>query len=161
MGEVNQGLEAARHTREASPPGRSGPLASLLGHRGTPNQPPSSTSGVPTEVIQEEVQRQLGGPLTRLEQSENRNRELQQQLEALQQPQPRATAEEPASVAEGNAGARPCAGPIVSEDVPNVSTQNRFSMGWGFRDPGRAGHHGISYRNIWFSPTSSFKHLQR
>ena len=46
------------------------------------HQPPSSSSGVPSEVIQEEVQRQLRGILERLEASEVRNQYLGSQLEA-------------------------------------------------------------------------------
>ena len=69
--------------RPMTPPRRSG-LQGLLGASmfGN-NEPPSSSSGVPSEVIQEE-QRQPGVILGRLEASETQNRNLQTQLEAAQ-----------------------------------------------------------------------------
>ena len=71
--------------RPLTPPRRSG-LQGLLGASiFNNNEPPSSSSGVPSEVIQEEVQRQLGVILGRLEASESHNRLLQAQLEAMQQ----------------------------------------------------------------------------
>ena len=60
-------------------------LQGFLGSNMFSNEPPSSSSGVPTEVIQEEVQRQLRGVYERLEYSEARNHQLQAQLEAYKQ----------------------------------------------------------------------------
>ena len=67
--------------RPATPPRVSG-LPGFLGSNLFNNDPPSSSSGVPTEVIQEEVQRQLRGILDRLEITESHNQHLQRQLEA-------------------------------------------------------------------------------
>ena len=70
--------------RPATPP-RSTGLSGFLGANLFHNEPPSSSSGVPTEVIQEEVQRQLRGIMDRLESTEAHNQQLQQQLEAYKQ----------------------------------------------------------------------------
>ena len=67
--------------RQMTPPRSAGP-PSLLGSNFFLHNPPSSSSGVPSEVIQEEVQRQLRGILERLEVSEAKNRHLEIQLEA-------------------------------------------------------------------------------
>ena len=70
--------------RNPTPP-RQTAIAGLLGSNFFTTDPPSSSSGIPSEVIQEEVQRQLKGVLERLELSESRNRHLEQQLEAVRQ----------------------------------------------------------------------------
>ena len=77
-------LGAVTTGRPATPP-RTMPLQGLLGANLFSNNPPSSSSGIPSEVIQEEVQRQLRGVLERLDLSESRNRHLELQLEAYRQ----------------------------------------------------------------------------
>ena len=58
-----------------------------------PNYNTPSSSSIPAEAIQAEVQRQLGGLLDRLQQAEASNMRLQEELEMAKQRQRRETAE--------------------------------------------------------------------
>ena len=107
-------VEAFVPARPGTPP-RAATLQGFLGANMFTNNPPSSSSGIPSEVIQEEVQHQLRGVLERLDLSESRNRQLELQLEAYRQAHEQAAAASAAAAAaSAQATQQPHAGPSAS-----------------------------------------------
>ena len=116
-----------------------------------PNYNTPSSSSIPAEAIQAEVQRQLGGLLDRLQQAESSNMRLQEELEMARQRQRR----EPAVSSGEPVGDKECRGD--RSEVRHAHMEPRGAQDGGERGDtvlrGDLGDHGVRQRpDPWLDP---------